>query len=42
MLEGLVVGEAAHMAISDARVLALKLYSTLPGSKTKRKSVCQL
>lgn len=39
-LAGLAVlagGEAAHIAISDGRVLALKLYSTLPGSKSKKK-----
>lgn len=39
-LVGLVVlagGEAAHIVISDGRVLGFKLYSNLPGSKSKKK-----
>ena len=31
------VGEAAHIVISDGRLLALRLYSTLPGSTRKKK-----
>ena len=36
-LVGLAGGEAAHIAISDGRVLGFKVYSTLPGSKSKKK-----
>lgn len=32
VLVGLAGGEAAHIVISDGRVLGLKVYSTLPGS----------
>lgn len=31
-LVGLAGGEAAHIVISDGRLLAFKVYSTLPGS----------
>lgn len=30
-------GEAAHISISDGRVFGLNAYSTLPGSKSKKK-----
>lgn len=36
-LVGLARTEAAHIVIFDGRVLALKVYSTLPGSKSKKK-----
>lgn len=32
-------GEVAHIAISDGRVLGLKVYSILPGSKSKKKKI---
>lgn len=36
-LVGLEGGEVAHISISEGRVLALRVYSTLPGSKIRGK-----
>lgn len=35
-LVGAAGGEAAHIAISDGRVLGLSWYSTFPGSKSEK------
>lgn len=41
---GLAVGEAAHIAISDGSVFGLNAYSTLPGSKIKKREadICSI